>query len=125
MPLSRRFALEPVSEHARRAGPFIEQVNALPPDMPISASSNLYPHVAHRERVYLFPTISDAEFILLDVTGPSSPVGAGDQYQIVRELLDYAQFGVAESDHGFLLLERGLDEYRFSPTFYAAFLAGE
>ncbi len=124
LPLSRRFALEPVSEHARRAGPFIEQVNALPPDTPISASSGLYPHVAHREKAYLFPTISDAEFILLDVTGPSSPVGAGDQYQIVRELLDYAEFGVAESDYGFLLLERGLDEYRFSPTFYAAFLAG-
>ena len=102
--------------------PFIERVNALPPDVPISVGSNLYPHVGHRERVYLFPTVSDAEFILLDVTGPASPVGAGDQRQIVRELLDYAQFGVAASDHGFLLLERDLDEYRLSPTFDDVFL---
>jgi hypothetical protein len=123
--LSRRFALEPVSEHALRARSFIDQVNALPPDVPISASSGLYPHVAHRQKAYLFPTISDAQFILLDAIGPSSPVGAGDHYQIVRELLDYAQFGVARSDHGFLLLERGLDDYRFSPTFYDAFLAGD
>ncbi len=115
-PLSRRFALEPVSEHARRAVPLIEAVNALPPDVPISASSNLYPHVGHRQRVYLFPTISDAQFILLDVTGGGSLASAGDQRQIVRELLDYGQFGVAASDHGFLLLQRGLDDYRLSPT---------
>lgn len=124
-PLSRRFSLRPVRDHARRAEPFIDQVNALPPAVPISASSGLYPHVSHRETVYLFPTISDAEFILLDATGPSSPVGAGDHYQIVREKLDYAEFGLAGSDHGFLLLERGLDNYRFSPTFYDAFLAGD
>jgi uncharacterized membrane protein len=123
-PLSRRFALEPVSEHARRAQPFIEQVNDLPPDVAISASSGLYPHVAHRETAYLFPTVSDAEYILLDASGPSSPASSGDHYQIVRELLDYTEFGVAGSDHGFLLLERGLDDYRISPTFYDAFLAG-
>jgi uncharacterized membrane protein len=124
-PLSRRFALEPVSEHARRAAPFFERVNALPPETPISVGSNLYPHVGHRERVYLFPTVSDAGFILLDVTGPASPVGAGDQRQIVRELLEYGQFGIAASDHGFLLLERDLGEYRLSPTFDGVFLAGD
>ncbi len=124
LPLSQRFSLNPVSEHARRASPFIEQVNDLPPEVPISVGSNLYPQVAHRESVYLFPTISDAEYVLLDVTGPASPVGAGDQYLIVREMLDYAQFGVAGSDHGYLLLERGLEEYLLSPAFYEAFGVG-
>ena len=124
-PLSRRFSLEPVSEHARRAAPFFEQVNALPPDTPISVGSNLYPHVAHREHVYLFPTISDAQFILLDVTGPGAPAGTGDQRQIVRELLEYGQFGIAASDHGFLLLQRDLGEYLLSPTFDEVFLAGD
>ena len=124
-PLSRRFSWEPIGEHARRARPLIDRVNDLPPDVPISAGSNLYPHVAHRESVYLFPTISDAEFILLDVTGSAAPVGPGDQRQLVREMLDHAAFGVAESDHGLLLLERGLDAYRISPGFYEAFLAGE
>ncbi|MGD2205234.1 MAG: DUF2079 domain-containing protein, partial [Anaerolineae bacterium] len=124
-PLARRFALEPVSEHARRAKPFIEQVNVLPPDVPVSVGSNLYPHVGHREQVYLFPTVSDAQFLLLDVTGPASPVGAGDRRQIVRELIEYGQFGVAASDHGFLLLQRDLGEYRLSPTFHQVFLAGD
>jgi hypothetical protein len=124
-PLSRRFALEPISEHARRAQPFIEQVNDLPPDVSISVGSNLYPHVGHRQRVYLFPTISDAQFVLLDATGPPSPVGTGDQWQVVRDLMDYAQFGVAASDHGFLLLERGLDQYRLSPAFDEVFYAGD
>ncbi len=124
-PSSRRFVLEPVSEHAQRAQPFLEQINSLPPDVPISVGSNLYPHVAHRELVYLFPTVSDAQFILLDVTGPTSPVGVGDQHQIVRELLEYGEFGMAGSDHGFLLLERDLDEYRQSSEFDQVFLAGD
>ena len=124
-PLSRRFALEPLSEHACRSAPLVERVNALPPETPISVGSNLYPHVAHREWVYLFPTISDAQFILLDVTGPATLVSTGDQRQIVRELLEYGQFGIAASDHGFLLLERDLDEYRLSPTFQQVFLAGD
>jgi uncharacterized membrane protein len=122
-PLSRRYAWEPVSEHARRAEPIFERVNNLPLDVPIAASSGLYPHVGHRERAYLFPTVSDAQFLLIDATGPASPAGMGDQRLIVRDLLDYAQFGVAASDHGFLLLERDLDQYRLSPTFYDVFLA--
>lgn len=124
-PPSRRFILEPVTEHARRAAPFIERLKNLPPETSISVGSNLYPQVGHRQRVYLFPTISDAQFILLDATGPPSPIGNGDQSQIVRELLDYAQFGVADSDHGFLLLQRELDQYRLSPSFYEAFQADE
>jgi hypothetical protein len=43
----------------------------------------------------------------------------------VQELLDYAQFGLAASDHGFLLLERDLDEYRLSPTFRDLFHGGD
>jgi uncharacterized membrane protein len=125
LPFSKRYTLKPISEHARRASPFIEQVNDLPPGVPVSVGSSLYPQVAHREKVYLFPTISDAQYVLLDVTGPASPVGSGDVYIIVREMLDYAQFGVAGSDHGYLLLERGLEEYLLSPEFYEAFEAGE
>jgi hypothetical protein len=120
-PLSRRFSLPPVSEHSRRSEPLLERLNSLPPEVPISVGSNLYPHVAHRKHVYLFPTVSDAEVIALDVNGPSSPVGIGEQSQIVRELLDYAEFGIRASDHGILVLERDLDEYRLSPGFFEAF----
>jgi uncharacterized membrane protein len=120
-PLSQRFALDPVSEHARRAEPLVERVNSLPPEVAISVSSNLYPHVAHRERVYLFPTVSDAELILFDATGPSSPAGMDHQSQVVRDLLDYGQFGIVDADHGLLLLEAGLDQYYLSPSFYDVF----
>ncbi len=122
-PLSRRYALEPLSEHARRARPLIDRVNGLAPEVPISVGSNLYPHVAHRQRVYLFPTVSDADIIFLDVTGPSSPVGSGEQGVIARELLDYAEFGIAAADHGFLLLERDLEQYRIPPEFDDVFYA--
>jgi hypothetical protein len=124
-PLSQCYVLEPVSERARRARPYIEQVNALPPDVPISVGSNLYPHVGHREHVYLFPTISNARVVFVDLMGPSSPVGMQHQASVLKELLDYGQFGVAASDYGLLLLERDLDAYRLSPGFYDAFLAGD
>jgi hypothetical protein len=120
-PLSRRFVLEPVSEHARRAAPLIDRVNRLPPDVPISVGSNLYPHVAHRQKVYLFPTISDAQVILLDATGPPSPVASDDQALVAQSLIEYGEFGVAASDHGLLLLERGLQNYRLSDAFYDVF----
>ncbi|MFN2291488.1 MAG: DUF2079 domain-containing protein [Anaerolineae bacterium] len=122
-PLSRRFALEPVTEHSHRARPLFERVNALPADVAVSASSGLYPHVAHRELVYLFPTVSDAQYVLVDVTGPGTPAPAGEQYQLIRELLDQGQFGLADSDDGFLLLARDVDNYRLSPTFDDVFLA--
>jgi uncharacterized membrane protein len=125
LPLSRRFVLEPVTEHARRAAPYVEIVNSLPPDVPVSVGSNLYPHVAHRQRVYLFPTVSDAQVVLLDVTGSSFPIGSAQQAQIVRQLQEYDRFGVVAADHGVLLLERDLDSYRWSPRFYDAFLAGD
>lgn len=125
LPLSRRFVLKPISEHARRAQPFIEQVNDLPPEVPISVGSNLYSHVSHRQRVYLLPTVSDAEVVLLDVTGPPFPVGSGDQVQIVQQLLEYDHFGVARADAGVLLLARNLDSYQWPAQFYGAFQGGD
>jgi len=122
-PLSRRFAMDPIGEHARRARPLIDRVNDLPADVPISAGSNLYPHVAHRRQVYLFPTVSDARFILLDVTAQPGVVGLGDLPALVRDLLDYGGFGVAQSDHGLMLLERDVAQGRLSPSFFDAFLA--
>jgi uncharacterized membrane protein len=123
LPLSRRFLLEAVSEHALRARPFIERVNDLPPEVPISVGSNLYPHVAHRQRVYLFPTVSDAQYIILDITGPPYPIGTGDQVQILRDLMEHGLFGVAAADHGLLLLQEGLVSYHWPPQFYDVFQA--
>jgi uncharacterized membrane protein len=122
-PPSRRFVWEPIGEHARRAEPLLQRIRDLPPQVPISVSSNLYPHAGHRERVYLFPTVRDAGAILLDATGPGSPAPVGEQRMVVRDLIDYAQFGVADSDHGLLLLEREGDQYRLSPSFYDVFEA--
>jgi uncharacterized membrane protein len=125
LPLSRRFLLEAVGEHARRAQPFIERVNDLPPEVPVSVGSNLYPHVAHRQWVYLFPTVNDAQYILLDATGPPYPVGTGDQVRILQDLMEHDLFGVAAADHGVLLLQSGLASYHWSPRFYDVFQAGD
>ncbi|MSQ79298.1 MAG: DUF2079 domain-containing protein [Flavobacteriaceae bacterium] len=48
---------------------FVSEINDLlkqiPADVPVSASTNLIPHIANREHLYHFPTIKDAEYILV------------------------------------------------------------
>ncbi|RME69909.1 MAG: DUF2079 domain-containing protein [Chloroflexi bacterium] len=43
-------------------------VRQIPPHVPVSASAGLHPHVAHRQKVYVFPTVQDARYLLVDVT---------------------------------------------------------
>lgn len=47
-----------------------EAVALIPADARVSATNNIGPHLAHRRYLYLFPTVSDAEYVILDETAP-------------------------------------------------------
>ena len=55
-----------VTAHQRLLARFIARI---PPDAAVSATTDLYPHVSHRERLYQFPRLGDATWALVDVTG--------------------------------------------------------
>jgi len=99
-----------ITEHDRLASRFIDQI---PPDVPISAQSDLAPHVSQRPKIYLFPVIEDAQYVLLDTTTDTFPVfmfpidglSTDDSYrEYIRRLLQDGDFHVEDYDDGWLLI---------------------
>jgi uncharacterized membrane protein len=103
-PLSRSYHPPRVTAHHRLAG---ELMALIPPDAALSAQSGLYPHLAHRQEAYFFPAVNDAEYVFLDVTGPSFPITLKEVYVTMQRLLDSGEYGVLAARDGYVLLQRG------------------
>ena len=116
-PLGRRFRLPEVTAHHRIGR---EILSLVPSDAPVSAQTGLYPHVANRQQAYLFPTVANAKYILLDVTSETFPITLTSQHGRVEDLIYSSQFGILAAEDGFLLLERGLTgDYEFPDSFFS------
>jgi hypothetical protein len=110
-PFSRRWSWSPPDRRDRLGASILQMV---PPHVPVSAQSGLYPHLSHRQGIYQFPTIADADIIALDVTNHPAPLDYAGYYQQVQLALANPQFGLLAATDGFLLLQRG-GPNRFSP----------
>jgi len=104
-PLSPSYQAPQVTAHDRLGH---ELLALIPPGAPISAQSNLYPHLAHRVKAYLYPAVNDADYVFLDVTGSPHPLTPFDHFCAVQRLLREGDFGVLAAEDGYLLLQRGL-----------------
>jgi uncharacterized membrane protein len=104
-PPSRTFRVPRVTRHHRIAREIMAQI---PADAPLSAQSGLYPHLAHREKAYLFPAINDAEYVFLDVTSSPYPISLRELKLEIEWLLMSGEFGLQDARDGYLLLRRGL-----------------
>jgi len=118
-----------ITDHDRLASRFFEQI---PPEAPLSAQSDLTPHVSQRPRIYLFPVVEDAQYVLLDTTTDTFPVfmfpiddlSPDDSYrEYIRRLLQDGDFHVEDYDDGWILMARGPDGGVGLPVELAAFLA--
>ena len=80
-----------IGEHERA---LTRTLDLIPAEAIVSAQSSIFPHLSGRSVIYLFPTVADAEYVILD--------------------LDYS----ADNDTGrtSTSVERRLDEHHFSPT---------
>jgi len=103
-PGGRAFSLAAPDAHARQLARFLAQI---PADDAVSTSSSLAPHLSHRQELYLFPNILDAQDILLDLTTSPFPVSWEDQRVRLLGLLQTGDFGVADAADGYVLLRRG------------------
>jgi len=101
-PWGGRYDPAPVTDHARLLPRFLAQI---PDDAPVSATAALYPHLSHREQVYQFPALANAEYVLLDITGDTD-MHPNDLKQQVDMLLA-GEFSVLDGADGYLLLKRG------------------
>ena len=98
-------------------------VRNLPPDVPISAQGSVASHVSERPVVYVFPTVREAEWVVLDTAGNHFPVDiqrlpgldAEESYrEYARRLVDDEGFRVETERAGWIVLHRvrGADSAR-------------
>lgn len=118
-PLSENFYWPNVSAHAQRFDRFASQI---PRAARLSATPPLFPHLSHREFIYVFPVVADAEYVLLDAAGVTD-MHPNDFRNAVNGLLAGGQFGVLDSADGYILLKRGAVRRTLPDAFYDVFRA--
>ena len=127
LPPAKRFWWPAGEVRAGRLAPLLEQI---PVDAVVSAQSNVFPHLSRREKIYVFPTINDAEYVLIDVAGPSDPLPVDVLYDEANALLRNPQFEFLGGDDGLLLFKRHAESRAATvsvppPAFYSFLRASE
>jgi uncharacterized membrane protein len=107
-PLSAGFAL-PQAE-ARHATAY-QMFQLIPPNAPLSAQTNLNPHLSQRPVIYLFPKLDDpttepAEYVALDRLGNIFPLTPEEYNSMLEEMITGRQYQVIFDKDGYLLLHR-------------------
>lgn len=97
-----------------RTGVAYRFMREIPADAAVSAQSDLVPHLSNRSRIYLFPVIEDAQYILLDQQGETFPAGLlGVPYsKAVHQLRDDPRYELILEESGFLLFRRKTGPFR-------------
>ena len=120
-PLGPNFDVPRITPHHRL---FQRFAGRIPPDAVLSTTPPLFPHLTHRQVIYLFPVVlDDTEYVLLDVAGVTD-IHPNDFHRAYLELVEGARpepvegarpepvegarFGILDSAEGYILLQRGL-----------------
>jgi uncharacterized membrane protein/uncharacterized membrane protein YbhN (UPF0104 family) len=102
-----------VTAHDRLLDRFVTQI---PAGAAVSTAADLYPHLSHRERLYQFPEVGDADWALVDVSGVTDRHPA-DIRAAIEKLLA-GGWGVADAADGYALLQRGGGQAALPDAFY-------
>jgi uncharacterized membrane protein len=102
-PLARDFEWPQITPHQRLLARFADQI---PSNASLSTTPPLHPHLAHRRKIYVFPTVADADYVLLDVSGRTD-AHPNDVRATFDRLVESGQFGVLDAADGYILLRRG------------------
>lgn len=97
-------------------------VSLIPPGTRVSASSSVEPHLSRRPNVRLFPTVGDAEYVVVDAVGTSFPTSVSHIYGRTQDLLESGEWRVLFAEHGALVLANEAAPPGALPdAFFAAF----
>ena len=113
LPLADRFPRVTTHQHLAQ-----RLITRIPASAGVSASSVLNPHVSHRERLYLFPTVKDADYVFLDVTSSPYPTDYADVWWQVQQLLD-DEWGIVAAEDGYLLLKQDAPDRELPSSFFS------
>jgi uncharacterized membrane protein len=101
-PLARDFDWPESTHHHRLLDRFLDQI---PPEAPVSTTPPLHPHLAHREKIYVFPTVADADYVLLDVSGRTD-AHPNDVRRTFDALIESGEFEIVDAADGYVLLSK-------------------
>ncbi|MCS6800734.1 MAG: DUF2079 domain-containing protein [Chloroflexota bacterium] len=90
----------------------------IPPDAAVSASTTLNPHLSQRRRLYLFPDVADADYVVVDVTASPHPLDYAAFHWRVTGLLNGGEWGWIEARDGYLVIKRGEPNRPLPPEFF-------
>ena len=108
-----------VTSHQRLLARFLVQV---PAGVPGTATADLFPHVAHRELLYQFPFVGQAQWALVDVAGTTNRHPA--EIHGALDMLLRSGWGVVDAADGYALLMRGRGSAAMPDSFYDFARAG-
>jgi uncharacterized membrane protein len=116
-PLGGRWQVAEVTAHDRLAERFVRQI---PPAARLSVQPALFPHASHREYIYEFPIVADAEYVWLDVTS-SVGMHPNDFRALFDKLLNGGGFRIVDAADGYILLAKGNVGQRELPDAFYTF----
>lgn len=110
-PLATRLEQYPMTSAAERLPDLLAQI---PPQAIVSASPAIHPHLAHRQTIYIFPIVEQADYLLVDVTDISGVHPNDVHHQITTMLTNGWQ--LLEASEGLILAQKLPTEPISSPT---------
>jgi|GEM_PF-1432541 len=106
-PLSRLIRLS-FWQMPENAADIYESLRMIPKEASVSAQDPFVSHLAHREKIYLFPeAINKAQFVLVDLQKSTYPVTSWQYHQSLKELLQDESFGIKFNKKSLILFEKG------------------
>ena len=94
----------------------------IPPDAKVSTTASLNPHLSHRQYLYRYPVINDAEYVMLDVN-ESVNTHPTDFRVAYDDLTRNQHFNPIDAADGYVLLKRNAPQKALSAEFFTAFRA--
>jgi len=82
-----------------------QALNLIPGQVPVSASNQLGGHLSARRYSYIFPTVRDARWIILDVKD-GTYIDAKGYKRVIRDLRTRKPWRIVFSSHGILVLHK-------------------
>ncbi len=105
-PVAKTFSWPEVARHHRMLEQrFSPQV---PTDAVLSTTVPLFPHLDHRERIYAFPIVEDATWVLLDAA-TFAAMHPADMRRAYDELVASGSWCIVDAANGYVLLQRRSD----------------
>jgi len=83
-----------------------EKLQLIPSDAIVSAESKLVPHLALRDKVYQFPFVKDAEYIVFTSIENTYPLSEEDFYKEVETYRNKSDWSVLYENEDMTILQK-------------------